>query len=144
MGQITAANDGVLISSNTGVPSWLANSGTAGWVLTANTGAPPSWQAASGGSDYDYNGDTGSITGSTVTIFANNSSRVCGSSVLFSNTGTTSTLNVSDVYANTLLGLPSGNATLTGRYNSSFGYFVGNQIHVEIIILFLVMMQGMF
>jgi hypothetical protein len=42
---ITTANDGVLITSNTGVPSWLANSGTAGFVLTANSGAPPSWQA---------------------------------------------------------------------------------------------------
>lgn len=45
VGGITAANDGVLISSNAGVPSWLANSGTAGFVLTANTGAPPSWQS---------------------------------------------------------------------------------------------------
>jgi len=43
--QIATANDGVLITSNTGVPSWLANSGTAGYVLTANTAAPPSWAA---------------------------------------------------------------------------------------------------
>lgn len=47
---ITAANNGVLITSNTGIPSWLANSGTPGFILTANSGAPPSWQvnAASG------------------------------------------------------------------------------------------------
>jgi hypothetical protein len=43
---ITTANNGVLITSNTGVPSLLANSGTAGFVLTANSGAPPSWQVA--------------------------------------------------------------------------------------------------
>lgn len=39
---ITAVNDGVLISSNTGVPSFLPN-GTTGQVLTATTGSPPSW-----------------------------------------------------------------------------------------------------
>jgi hypothetical protein len=50
VGQITTANDGVLITSNTGVPSWLANSSTPGYVLTANSGAPPSWQVAAGGS----------------------------------------------------------------------------------------------
>ena len=45
MAALATANNGVLITSNSGVPSWLANSGTAGYVLTANTGAPPSWQA---------------------------------------------------------------------------------------------------
>ena len=44
--QITAGIDGVLITSHTGVPSLLANSGTPGFILTANAGAPPSWQAA--------------------------------------------------------------------------------------------------
>jgi hypothetical protein len=42
---LTTANDGVLVTNNTGVPSWLANSSTAGYVLTANSGAAPSWQA---------------------------------------------------------------------------------------------------
>lgn len=46
---LTSGNDGVLITSHTGVPSWLAN-GTAGFVLTANTNAPPSWQANGNGS----------------------------------------------------------------------------------------------
>jgi hypothetical protein len=44
MAALATANDGVLITSNAGVPSWLANSGTPGFVLTANSGAPPSWQ----------------------------------------------------------------------------------------------------
>lgn len=49
LGSISAVIDGVLISDHAaGVPSWLAN-GSAGFVLTANSGAPPSWQAASGG-----------------------------------------------------------------------------------------------
>ena len=46
-GSITAANNGTLITSATGVPSWLAN-GTTGQVLTATTGSPPSWSNASG------------------------------------------------------------------------------------------------
>lgn len=41
---ITAANNGTMISSSGGVPSWLAN-GTTSQVLTATTGSPPSWQA---------------------------------------------------------------------------------------------------
>lgn len=45
---LATANDGVLITSHTGVPSLLAN-GTTGQVLTATTGAPPSWAAAGGG-----------------------------------------------------------------------------------------------
>lgn len=49
IGLVPVVIDGVLISSHTGVPSLLPNSGTAGWVLTANTGAPPSWQALPGG-----------------------------------------------------------------------------------------------
>lgn len=36
------ANDGVLITSNSGVPSWLAN-GTTGQVLTATSSSPASW-----------------------------------------------------------------------------------------------------
>ncbi len=43
-------NNGVLVSNNTGVPSMLANSGTPGFVLTANSGAPPSWQSNSAAS----------------------------------------------------------------------------------------------
>lgn len=49
IGQITTADNAVLITSNTGAPSWLANSSTVGYVLTANSGAPPSWQPGAGG-----------------------------------------------------------------------------------------------
>ena len=47
VGGIATANNGVLIASNTGVPSMLA-AGTINQVLTANTAAPPSWQEARG------------------------------------------------------------------------------------------------
>ncbi len=43
VGGVSAVIDGVLISNHaSGVPSWLAN-GTAGYVLTAQSGAPPAW-----------------------------------------------------------------------------------------------------
>ena len=48
MGSVTTSNNGVLISSTTGIPSWLAN-GTTGQVLTATTGSPPSWSTISTG-----------------------------------------------------------------------------------------------
>lgn len=50
IGGVTAVVNGVLVSDNAaGVPSFLAN-GTAGYVLTAQSGAPPAWNAlASGG-----------------------------------------------------------------------------------------------
>lgn len=63
------------------------------------------------------NGDTGSITGTTVTIYAHNSVNHSGSSVKFVNAGTVSTLNFTDSNGNTLLGQLSGNLTLTGAQN---------------------------
>ena len=43
---LSTLNNGVLVTGNTGVPSLLAN-GPAGYVFTANSGAPPSWQSLS-------------------------------------------------------------------------------------------------
>src|ERR1017187_318332 len=63
-------DNAVFITSATGVPEYLANSGTAGYVLTADASAPPSWQAGGGGgsgatpaqvqqSAFNYGLDTG-------------------------------------------------------------------------------------
>jgi hypothetical protein len=60
---LATLDNGVLVTSATGVPELLANSGTAGFVLTANSGAPPSWQAVTAeGTITTIDGDTGSIT----------------------------------------------------------------------------------
>jgi hypothetical protein len=45
MAALATGNDGVLITSHTGVPSWLAG-GTTGQILTATTNSPPTWAAA--------------------------------------------------------------------------------------------------
>ncbi len=120
VGQISAGNYGVLISGSTGIPSWLAN-GTTGQILTATTSGTPSWSSPAAGGITTINGDSGSITGSTVTIYANNAGNICGSSVLFSNSGTTSTLQVTDSNFNTIIGLSAGKAGITGSDNVGLG-----------------------
>jgi len=67
-------------------------------------------------------GDTGSITGTTVKIYADQAAQNCGSSVAFNNSGTTSTFNVTDGIQNTIIGQGSGNATLSGEGNTSLGW----------------------
>lgn len=57
VGEVTAGNYGVLISSSSGVPSWLAN-GTTGQVLTATTSGIASWAAPSA-SGFTWNNVTG-------------------------------------------------------------------------------------
>lgn len=67
-------------------------------------------------------GDSGSITGTNVTIFADNASINSGSSVAFVNSGTVSTLNVTDLSQNTLIGNLAGNLTLSGNGNTGLGF----------------------
>lgn len=67
------------------------------------------------------NGDSGSITGATVTIQTNVASLGCGSSVLFTNSGTTSTLTVTDSNNSTFVGSGSGKASASGTNNCGFG-----------------------
>lgn len=89
MAALATANDGVLVTSNTGVPSWLANSGTAGFVLTANTGAPPSWQAITAeGAVTSISGDTGSATPSSGVI------TISGGATGLTTSGTSHTLSL--------------------------------------------------
>ena len=115
---LATANNGVLITSAAGVPSFLAN-GTTGQLLTATTGSPPSWTTVT--RIQTINGDSGSITGQTVTIYANNASLGCGSSVLFSNSGTTSTFTVTDGLSNTMIGSGAGKAGISGANNAAIG-----------------------
>lgn len=68
------------------------------------------------------NGDTGSATGSTLTVFANQALKKSGSTVFFENSGTTSTLNLADpINGNLLLGLNAGNLTASGPLNTCLG-----------------------
>jgi len=90
-------------------------------TIDTTTGQMGSQAVPSGGS-VTVNGDSGSITGSTITIFANRASSNAGSTVGFDNTGTTSTLNVSDANENTIIGNIAGNASITGTSNVGLGF----------------------
>ncbi len=65
------------------------------------------------------NGDSGSVTGSVVSLLANSTA---GASVKFTGSGTTMTLNVSDTNDNTFVGLNSGSVTaINGSANTAIG-----------------------
>ena len=93
VGGITAGNNGVLISSSSGVPSWLAD-GTTGQVLTATTGSPPSWANAAA-SSITITGDSGGgLTGNSFTFTGGSTG------LTFSGSGSTETLTGTLVVAN--------------------------------------------
>jgi hypothetical protein len=82
----------------------------------------PSSGGGGGGIIQTILGDTGpGITGPIVTIFANNATLQAGSSVLFNNSGTVSTLEVTDARGNTIIGKGSGNLTNICTNNVSLG-----------------------
>jgi hypothetical protein len=91
--------------------------------VTINSATGQLGVAASAGSGITtIDGDSGSITGSTVTIYANQASLGCGQSVLFTNSGTTSTLKVTDSNNSTLLGSGAGKSAGSGANNCAFGH----------------------
>lgn len=111
-------------TSTTGALQNVSGVGSSTQVLTSNgAGMLPTWQNAAAGGITTIDGDSGGgITGSTVTIYANTSSNNCGSSVSFSTSGTTSTLNVTDSSSNTIIGGLAGNSSVSGTNNVGVGY----------------------
>ena len=75
-------------------------------------------QTGGGGLIQTINGDTGSITGNVVTIYANRAANNSGASVFFTNSGTVSTLNLTDSLTNTYLGT---NVGIVGRGSLNVG-----------------------
>jgi hypothetical protein len=115
--------------------SYVENSGTAipvanvlnilggAGITTSGTGNTVTVSLTGGLSAIEtINGDSGSITGNTVTIFAGLSTLNSGSSVSFVNSGTTSTFNVTDASSNTIIGNLAGNASLTASFSVGLGY----------------------
>lgn len=111
-------------TTSTGALQNVSGVGTSGQVLTSNgAGTLPTWQAAGGGSGVTITGDVGSITGTSLTIYTASN---CGGSVLFSNSGTTSILKVTDGSGNTFIGGSCGNNTLSGGTNVGLGTLAGS------------------
>lgn len=67
------------------------------------------------------NGDSGSVTGSTITIKTGLGSNTCGETIKFVNSGTTSTLNVTDTNDNTTFGGSAGHSGQSGSENVGMG-----------------------
>jgi hypothetical protein len=65
-------------------------------------------------------GDSGSVTGTTVTLAGGGASGA-GASISFVGAGTNMSFNTTDANSNTFLGLNSGNSTVSGTRNSAFG-----------------------
>ncbi|MCL5875790.1 MAG: tail fiber domain-containing protein [Candidatus Dependentiae bacterium] len=95
--------------------------GSLGQVLTSNGAAAPTYQTigASGGVT-QLNGDTGSAlpTSGIITLNANTNS---GKTVLFSGSGSTISLNVTDANNNTTIGKSAGSALSSGTQNTALG-----------------------
>jgi trimeric autotransporter adhesin len=82
---VTAGDYGVLISSSSGVPSWLAN-GTTGQILTATTSGTPSWENVAA-SSITITGDSGGgLTGNSFTFTGGSTG------LTFAGSGSTETL----------------------------------------------------
>lgn len=108
---------GALQSASSGISN-------SGYVLTSTgSSSLPTWQAASGGSGITtLNGDTGSATGSTVTVLTGvGSGLLAGATVSFSAGGAFLQLNMSDSSNNTFIGKSTGTTTLSGGTNTAVG-----------------------
>lgn len=118
-------------TTSTGAVQSIASVGTSGQVLTSNGAAAlPTFQAASGGSGITtIDGNSGSVTGATVTI-TTGASKVQGTSK-FTGSGTTltQTFTTTDGLNNTGIGLGSlDSASLSGDQNTCFGSDSGSGI----------------
>jgi len=115
-----AGNDAVDVPPNpaTGVINIIGASGI------STSGTPGSYTLTITGSSTGSttNGDIGSIAGPDVTIYCDQAALGAGSSVYFGNSGTVSTLHVTDSNDNTILGAAAGNLSISGIYNCGYGF----------------------
>jgi len=116
----TTANQ-LLYSSSTNTVAGLTN-GTTGQVLTATTGSAPSWQSGGGGGGITtIDGDSGSVTGSTIYLHAKTGSANAGASVSFAAASATEMILDLSNGTNTFLGYTAGNTSVSGSSNTSLG-----------------------
>lgn len=115
---LAVATNGQLPIGSTGANPVISTL-TAGSNVTITNGAGSITINAAGSGVVTIDGDAGSATGDPITFDANTN---CGSTVLFDAAGSTVSLKVTDAALNnTIIGLSSGNGTITGTNNVGLG-----------------------
>lgn len=119
-GKVTA--DGELLIGSSVAPNIRVGTLTAGTGIDITNGQGTITISNTASGISTIAGDTGSITGANVTIYANTATENAGSSVSFNNSGSTSTFNVTiPVLLNTFIGKSAGTLTASGAENTSLG-----------------------
>jgi len=143
-GRTTLTNHGILVGAGTSAITQLAT-GSAGQIIrSGGAGADPSYSTAtypdtagtsgnvltSDGTNWNstapasaigtINGDSGSVTGSTVTVRALNGGKA-GQTVQFVGSGSTMNLNLVDGSDNITIGRSAGNGSISGFSNVGLG-----------------------
>lgn len=129
-GDITTTAYAVLCggTTTTGALQSIAGVGTSGQILTSNgASALPTFQAAPAGGITTIDGNSGSVTGSTVTI----STPASSGTLNFSGSSTTLTLNLYDGSDNLAIG---ASATSTGGNAIAIGHSAGASAANSIVI----------
>ena len=106
-------------TTSTGALQNVSGVGTSGQVLTSNgASALPTWQT--GGSSVTITGDSGSASGTSLTLQAFGGGNA-GSTIKFAAGGSTIDLNVVDGNDNLMMGRVAGNAAISGQWNLGIG-----------------------
>lgn len=115
---LTSANDGVLVTSNIGVPSILAGSGNTGNMLMSNAASAPTWSAAIYSNTYTANN----------LLYASSTNNVAGLATAASGVLVTSAGGVPSI-SQTLPAAVQGNITSLGTVTSGVwnGTIIGSQ-----------------
>lgn len=135
---LTTANQGVLTTGTTGIPVITALATNGQVIIGSTAGAPAAATlsagagisitngsnsisiAASGSVALSFATDSGTATPSAGTITFNAVSQA-GSSVKFTGSGSTVSLNTTDANSNTIIGVAAGNNTISGANNTGIG-----------------------
>lgn len=115
--------NGELVIGSTGVSPVVGSLTSTDLSVTITPGPGTiDLSAAGGGGITTINGDSGSVTGATVSLLANSGSAGCGSSVSFTAASATELdFSVTDSLGNVILGQNSGNALISGYDNICLG-----------------------
>lgn len=111
----------VLLGTGTSAVATVSESGAmTGYVLSYNSSAPPTWISAASGSVTINVDSSGSVSGTTLDLYANSGSANAGATMLFlAVSGTEIDLQTSDTNNNIMIGNSAGNSSLVTNGSAS-------------------------